>query len=249
MTVKMSSSRFGIRGQASLRVFGIGSSSLFFTTMERGKGTGLGLSVCYGIVREIQGDIYVSSPEKGTGAVFVIRLPASGSHVDASSSTELPSISLSRLARPENGAPARILVVEDEGEIAGLIRDFLSPIYEIQVAQNGIRALEILKEEDYDLIISDIRMPGLDGIWFYRALEGQVPRYRPRILFMTGMTFDPEVKRFFQETGVPYIKKPFKLDQLAESVGRILGSFAAEKKDDPQPAPRKEDASLSNRSI
>lgn len=219
----------------------------FFTTKPRGKGTGLGLSVCHGIVREIQGDIDVCSPDKGSGSVFIIRLPASGPN--ESSAKGLPAAPLSCDTDTERGATAHILIVEDEDEIADLISEFLSSNYEIRVAHNGIQALEVLKEEEFDLIISDIRMSELDGISLYRTLERQAPRYCQRILFMTGMTFDLKVKRFFQETGVPYIKKPFKLDQIAESVGRILGSPGAEKDDGSHSESRDEDASLLNRSI
>ncbi len=218
----------------------------FFTTKPRGKGTGLGLSVCHGIVREVRGDIDVCCPDKGSGSIFVIRLPASGPNASFS---KVPAAPLSCFTSAGGRATARVLVVEDEDEIADLISEFLSSSYEIRVAHNGIGALEILKKEDFDLIISDIRMSELDGISFYRTLERQAPGYCQRILFMTGMTFDPKVKRFFQETGVPYLKKPFKLDQIAEGVGRILGIHGAKKNDDPQSESREEGVFLSNRSI
>jgi two-component system NtrC family sensor kinase len=100
-----------------------------------------------------------------------------------------------------------ILVVDDEPRVAAALAQMLAEEGQVvDTAPDGSVALSKLLESSYDLILSDVRMPGLDGPGLYRALERSRPELLRRIVFMTGYAPDPG---FFERTGVPYLSKPF----------------------------------------
>jgi PAS domain S-box-containing protein len=185
----------------------------FFTTKERGRGTGLGLSICHGIVREHHGDLSVTSEEHG--ATFSIRLPAS-------TADRIPEGDAGEdVASDVDLKRCRILLVEDEPEIAELLEEIFAH-FNTCLACDGEDALKRLSEYPFDLIISDIRMPGLDGIELYRRLEKEAPDYCGKIIYTTGVTFDLRTQSFLRETGVSCLRKPFKVQQILDLVYRTL---------------------------
>ena len=113
------------------------------------------------------------------------------------------------------GASSRILVVDDEPFIVQLVADMLSEEgYKVDTAANGLLALEQIRQHPYDLILSDLRMPALDGLALYRELEQDWPDLLNRIIFVSGTIEQPEYRSFLKETGVPILPKPFDLDEL-----------------------------------
>ena len=120
---------------------------------------------------------------------------------------------------------SRILVVDDEPFIVQLIFDMLSDEgYVVDTAANGRLALEQIRQRPYDLILSDLRMPDLDGLALYRELEQSWPELLCRIVFVSGTIEQPEYRSFLQDTGVPVLPKPFDLDQLREVTARHLAA-------------------------
>lgn len=118
---------------------------------------------------------------------------------------------------------ALILVVDDEPLVAGLMADALAPEgYEVDTAGNGREALEKIAARPYDLIVSDLRMPELDGMALYRELERRWPRLVGRLVFVTGTTRSPEYASFLEETAVSVLSKPFHVEELRRLVERIL---------------------------
>ncbi|MGQ9630155.1 MAG: hybrid sensor histidine kinase/response regulator [bacterium] len=195
----------------------------FFTTKEVGKGTGLGLSVSHGIIREHGGDIYVQSKE-GEGATFTIELPIEGGKpsVDRTS----PRNEGARRRVPLLGLPrARILVVDDEKAVLEVVGKVLSGEgCEVDVAGSGDEALKYIRENEYDLVISDLRMPGIDGWAFHRWVKENRPHLTKKLIFITGDILNPSVQGFFQETGVLHLSKPFSIEELKRVVRICLGS-------------------------
>ena len=119
----------------------------------------------------------------------------------------------------------RILVVEDEPLIQGLLSDMLSADgHEVDAVGTGVAALEKIAERSYDMIISDLRMPELDGPGLYRAIESQYKALLPRMLFVTGSALDPGNEQFLEETRVPWLSKPFKMNDLHNLTQRVLRS-------------------------
>lgn len=189
----------------------------FFSTKGSGKGTGLGLSICYGIIKEHGGDIAVCC--NGTGTRFSILLPASQTEEVA---IEDVSPTVDTIKSEERPVRQRILIVEDEAEIANLLAEVLGKDYHVRWAKNGDEALNFIKDGDFDLIISDIRMPGLDGIALYHRLRELDPSYLKKIIYSTGVTCDDRTRKFLLESKIDYIKKPFRLSDILELIKKKL---------------------------
>jgi len=198
----------GIPAEIQTRIF-----EPFFTTKPPGQGTGLGLSLCHAIVEGYGGTIRVESAP-GQGTVFRIALPV-----------EAPLGSGSGVS-PAGPPPVRgksILLVDDEPEVAATLAELLSiDGHRVDTAGNGVLALDRLREHTYDLIVSDLRMPGLDGPGFYHELKRQHPRFLARIVFLTGDTLSPELRAFLESTGVPSLNKPITMDETREMIRRLL---------------------------
>jgi CheY-like chemotaxis protein len=117
----------------------------------------------------------------------------------------------------------RILVVEDEPIIAGLLSDMLmADGHEVDAVNTGRAALERLAVQAYDLIVSDLRMPVLDGRGLYRELEANHPEMLRRILFVTGSALDPGNEEFLARTRVPWLAKPFSITELTRLTQKVL---------------------------
>ena len=118
-----------------------------------------------------------------------------------------------------------ILVVEDEPEVASTLARLLAlDDHRVTTARDGRAALKLLQEAEYDLILSDIKMPGLDGLGFYRALVRTHPGMARRIAFVTGDTDPYESHAFLAESGVPYAVKPLTLAEVRRVVRQVLGA-------------------------
>ncbi len=124
------------------------------------------------------------------------------------------------------GRPGKvILVVDDEPEVARLLVDLLTlDGHQVERVANGTLALTKLKERAYDLILSDIRMPELDGPGLYGEVGRLHPELRHRFIFITGSALDPKTKKFLDQTGAPSLGKPFNLGEVRQVVRRVLAS-------------------------
>ena len=184
----------GIPDELRTRIF-----EPFFTTKEQGSGTGIGLALCHRIIETHGGQISIETAEKG-GARFVIRLPAA----DDSAIREEE--------RSEIGARPRklsILVVDDDADVAGLIEDILhAGGNTVTIASSGPEALELLDDNEFDAILSDFRMPGMNGRQFYDAVEQHNPNILKKLGFLTGDTLSADVTAFLKATQCPYFEKP-----------------------------------------
>src|SRR5437016_711078 len=150
----------------------------FFTTKPAGVGTGLGLAIVLSVVREHGGSVRLQSPPQG-GALFQIEIPAATERQQADALTQ---------QRAESRSPERrATLVEDEPTVARSIADVLEDEgMQVDVLLDGHAALERAARESYDLVICDMKMPGLDGQHFYRSLEGHGNSLSERFLFVTG---------------------------------------------------------------
>ncbi len=189
----------------------------FFTTKEVGKGTGLGLSVSYGIVKEHDGNLYLDDAHY-CGAKFVVMLPLA---VNGRAAGE-PKRRKGAFVWPK--AHGRILVVDDEDVVADVIETVLtSRGFSVECASNGEEAYRMMDSSEYDLVISDIKMPGsMDGRrLFYEATERR-PEMAERFVFISGDVMEKKTAEFLNDCGRAFLLKPFSLNDLQEVVEKTL---------------------------
>jgi len=190
----------------------------FFTTKPPGEGTGLGLSLCQTIIQEFGGTIQVQSPP-GAGAIFSVELPV---NVEARDRKKIPA---NEQAPREHKA---ILVVDDEPGIVKTLKTILSADgHHVETASNGIVALQKLREQRYELILTDVRMPQLDGPGLYREIEHLYPGLEQRIVFLTGDLLNPQTRAFLEETEAPYLSKPIVGEEIRKIVQRTTTVVSA----------------------
>jgi len=195
----------------------------FFTTKKLGEGTGLGLSIAHTLIESHGGTISAQSEPGET--IFIIELPLARSP---------QLITPSRETQPLPTPPARqskrigrVLVVDDEAAIVDAICEFLD-IQNITAdkANDGNEALKLLGEHRYDAIISDIRMPGLDGPQLYERAAAILPAYRTRFLFMSGDLVRDNTQNFVSSLSCACLAKPFPLQVLFQALLPYLDQFS-----------------------
>jgi len=119
--------------------------------------------------------------------------------------------------------PRHILVVEDESSLRELIANILLlDDHEVDTARDGVEALYRIEQRTYDLIISDLRMPNLDGRGLHKALLERYGQDLPRVIFVTGHAEAEDFVPFLAETGDPVLTKPFSVEDLRTLVQWVL---------------------------
>jgi two-component system cell cycle sensor histidine kinase/response regulator CckA len=195
----------------------------FFTTKEQGKGTGIGLATVYGIIKQSDGFIALDSVED-EGTTFHVFLPATTAD-DVSHS--IPTAQAQAIeARPMDLAGrGRILLVEDEEGVRNIATRLLTQRgYQVTSAADGEEALEILENDpnSFDLVLSDVVMPGLDGPGLLKAAKPYLGH--ARIVFMSGYAEQDFAQTLEDERSISFLPKPFTLAQLAERVKTELAA-------------------------
>ncbi|MEX2131752.1 MAG: PAS domain-containing protein [Pseudohongiellaceae bacterium] len=186
----------------------------FFTTKEQGKGTGLGLATVYGIVKQSGGYIWVYT-ELGEGTTFKIYLPRSYDHDKSEKRT---SENESMMVGTET-----VLVVEDEEAVRLLTRSILETAgYRVFDAAHPILAQALFKEHGniFNLLVTDVIMPGLSGPKLFETLSAQYPDLK--VLFVSGYTDDTIVHQGQLNPDVEFLQKPFTATALRRKVRNIL---------------------------
>jgi len=204
VVIEVGDSGPGISPELRERVF-----DPFFTTKPVGEGTGLGLPLCRGIVVSHGGTI--SLADSTAGATFRVDLPV-GAAPDTPPADAAPA--------PVAG-PCSILVVDDEAAVADVLAEILRDDgHRVEVTGDGWAALARIEAGGFDLVISDLRMPGLDGPGLY----AEATRRRPglRFVFITGDTMTARTQDFLEDARVPYLGKPFSLDDVRRALRQAL---------------------------
>jgi len=195
----------------------------FFTTKPPGQGTGLGLSISHRIARELGGNLTVHSAV-GQGTSFCLSLPVSYEAPARAAAAEKKGRGTDHLTAPDL-MDRRVLVVDDELAARELIEQLLLTAgANPTTLDNGKDALEHLlhEGETYDLILLDIKMPGLPGTEVYKQLVLSRPKIARRVLFVTGDVISEETANFLTVTGRPSLSKPFGRDELIAAIDDAL---------------------------
>jgi PAS domain S-box-containing protein len=207
LIVRLSDSGPGVKDAS--RVF-----DPFYTTKPVGKGTGLGLSICYGIIHEHGGEITVTN-KPPRGAMFSIRLrPIPTSAVGAQSESLYAGM-------PELG---RVLLVDDEVAVLELELEILKGrCQSVRTTQDAAGALELLKREHFDLVVTDCKMPGpFPGRELYRWILSNRPELANRVIFTMSDASEEDVKGLLDENGCSFIQKPFAVGKFLEVIRATL---------------------------
>jgi signal transduction histidine kinase len=184
----------------------------FFTTKKTGKGTGLGLSQVYGFAQQSGGEVRAAS-SLGLGTTFTLLLPCS----------EVAEV----LAAPEAGGSnnsvrcASILVVEDNEEVGAFAETLLTELgHSISRVRSGEEALEVSRREDFDIVFSDVVMPGMGGLKLAEILAEERPGLP--VVLATGYSHDIAMSG---SGGRSVILKPYRLETLSKALTAALGSL------------------------
>jgi PAS domain S-box-containing protein len=202
----------GIAPEVAARIF-----EPFFTTKPQGSGTGVGLSFSQGIV-EAHGGTLTALPIE-SGAFFRIELPPAAP-------VEMVLVGEAPAAAPPPPAPRlRALVVDDEADVAETLGELLEREgYEVDIVSDGAAALMALDRGEYDLILSDLRMPGISGPELYGRLSEVRPQLLPKIAFVTGDTLGASMADFLRDSGRPVLEKPFTKVGVRCLVAALIGA-------------------------
>jgi two-component system NtrC family sensor kinase len=211
--LSVSDSGAGVPAEIASKIF-----DPFFTTKAPNRGTGLGLSVSLSIVRAHGGDITVQSSAGGP-TVFTAVVPC-----EAPQPAHVPAVRPE--SKPSNRNNAVVLVVDDDDAVAGAVSRILERKLGCLVrrAANGDAACAMLAARDYDLILSDVRMPGLNGVDLLRWIQRHRAHLVRRLVFMTGDASPSTLNTAIGEADVPVLRKPVTVDGLATLALAVLES-------------------------
>ncbi len=204
----------------------------FFTTKPTGQGTGLGLAVVYGLVQQHDGLIHIDTAP-GQGTTFHLFFPYRELQSEELTSLQPAGKAGAASAEPDGlpagpvaGAPGRgikrrILIVDDDPAIRRLCERILATAYEVMIVPSARAALDALGRARYHLLLTDLRMPNMDGVTLLKEVAKLADV--PSVLAMTGsVTREMEQQLRTVLLSGPVIHKPFTAPTLLEEVGRCL---------------------------
>jgi PAS domain S-box-containing protein len=184
----------------------------FFTTKPIGVGTGLGLSICHSIVTSLGGEISASNREGRGARIRVVLEPA----VRPVSEPPLPNAP----SHEKVVGRGTVLVVDDERAVAAILERALTS-HHVTTVSSAREALALIQADTpFDVILSDLMMPGISGMEFYDTLVRECPRVAERVVFMSGGAFTASARAFLDRVPNERIEKPFNLRQVRELVQR-----------------------------
>ncbi|MBA3863533.1 MAG: hybrid sensor histidine kinase/response regulator [Erythrobacter sp.] len=197
----------------------------FFTTKEQGKGTGLGLSTAYGIVKQSGGFIFADNitdkTGRTTGARFTVYFPVHRGEAPKKREAQ-------PLVSSDWSAGGKLLLVEDEDMVRIVAeRALVRAGYDVTACASGEEGLAAIAAPGaaFDIVVSDVVMPGMDGPAMVRAIRARLPQMP--VLFMSGYA-EEQLRRDINIPDMHFIAKPFSVAAIGDKVGAVLRQTRAE---------------------
>ena len=185
----------------------------YFTTKPVGVGTGIGLSICRNVVEAHAGRMRLV--EYSEGAHFRITLPLRAATISTAASAPVVG-----------GAKLSVLVVDDEADVAASLAEMMESLgHSVIVCDTADRALEFAREEEFDVVFTDLRMPGMNGIEFRKALDTILPGIKARTIIMTGDTvLGSQAMHAEADASSLVLEKPFTSADVKLMLSRVLAT-------------------------
>ena len=220
LIVQVTDTGHGIKPEILNRIF-----NPFFTTKPVDRGSGLGLSVCMSIVKSHGGDITAESLPEG-GARFTVTLPrATEEQLKVAANAKESDTSLMRISDAfRSQSRLRILIADDEDFITAMVQAALRRSLPclVERVDSGMRAVTRLQQADFDLVISDVRMPGMDGFELFEWILKNQPHLTGKFLFITGDAGSSSLNEKLESMSAPVLRKPFEIDTLLHQCRELL---------------------------
>ena len=203
-------------------------------------GSGIGLNLCRSIVRLHGGDVTARNREDGTsGACFIIELPLGKKHLKNNQIYSDNGETKKKQQRDAASRNCKILLVDDDIEICRYLKSELSDWYRFVICNNGKEALNQLFSDDFDLVISDVVMPEMDGITLLKNIKGNANISHVPVIMLTSKSEISDRLEGIKLGADAYLAKPFSLeelhltiDNLIDNVRRLKGKFSGALKQD-----------------
>lgn len=190
------------------------------------EGTGIGLNLCKMIVDMHHGTISGGNRQDGRqGSIFVVRIPKGNGHLaekEIDREQEQPATLQLKSNKPSSNS--RVLIVDDDEEIGQYIGNELSGYYHFTLCRNGKDGLKELLSDDYDLVISDVMMPEMDGFTMLRMIRSNgMINHLPVIMLTSKTDIDNRLKGL-EKGADAYLTKPFSIDELHALIDNLISS-------------------------
>lgn len=192
------------------------------------QGTGIGLAYSRALAESHHGTLHVENSSLG-GSAFILTLPIYNEDLqkeenkdiilpDSQSHTDLEGSN----DKPASSSKAKILLVEDNRDLLELECNGLKEYYHILKAQNGIEALQIMKDEDVDIVVTDVMMPLMNGFELCRKIKSNIEYSHIPVILLTAKTLPESKEEGFSYGADSYIEKPFTIQQLHMQIRNLL---------------------------
>jgi two-component system NtrC family sensor kinase len=195
----------------------------FFTTKSPDRGTGLGLSISQSLVRQHEGEIRVQS-DVGRGTTFKVVLPRVQHQAPATEAPAPPARTSDGAVPADPSRRLQVLVVDDENFVRQFLQEAIRTSFpcSVDAACDGLDAVARLERTDYDLVVSDIRMPRMDGLQLRDWICRNRPSLAARLVFVTGHAGAIELTTDLAALAMPVLRKPFTVEAIRDTCRPLL---------------------------